>query len=131
MMMLKERKQTITRSGLLICSLTLFLFNCTFHNEEDLFSDEVCDTSGDITYSSFVKPIIERNCVTCHNSSLANGNVNLESYGVLSVQVENGRFLGAINHLPGFAPMPQGGTKLSDCTIETIELWISNGYPEN
>jgi hypothetical protein len=131
MMMIQGRKQTFTRSGLFICSLSLFLLNCTFHNEEDLFADEVCDTSENITYSSFVKPIIERNCVSCHNSSLASGNVNMESYGGLTVQIENGRFLGAIDHLPGFTPMPQGGTKLSKCTIETIELWISNGYPEN
>jgi hypothetical protein len=129
--MKKRRKQTTIRSGLLVCSLTLLLFNCTFDNEEDLFSDEVCDTYGDITYSSFVKPIIERNCVTCHNSTLSNGNVNLESYDALTDHVESGRFLGAIDHLPGFSPMPQGGAKLSDCTIETIELWISEGYPEN
>ncbi len=129
--MIKGRNPTFIRSGIFICSISLILINCTFHNEEILFADEVCNTTGEITYSSFVRPIIENRCVSCHNADIPSGSVNLESYSGLTVQVENGRFVGAIKHRPGFAPMPQGETQLSDCNIEMIEIWISNGFPEN
>jgi hypothetical protein len=62
---------------------------------------------------------------------LPSGNVNLEDYGKLIVHIENGKFLGAIRHAPGFSPMPQGESKLADCDIEKIENWIDQAYPEN
>jgi mono/diheme cytochrome c family protein len=34
--------------------------------------------------------------------------------------------LGAIKHLPGFAPMPQNGPPLTDCEIGLIQKWIND-----
>lgn len=128
--MISGRTIPFPGSGLFICSISLILINCTFHNEEILFADEVCDPTGEITYSSFVKPIIETRCATCHNADIPSGSVNLESFDKLRGQIENGKFLGVIKHSPGFLPMPQGGTKLSDCEIQKIEMWIIDGFPE-
>jgi hypothetical protein len=129
---MKSRRTTVfPGSGIFICSISLILINCTFHKEEIFFADEVCDTTGEITYSSFVRPIIENRCMSCHNGDNPSGSVNLESFEKLKVQIENGKFLGVITHMPGFPPMPQDGTKLSDCEIEKIEMWIMAGFPEN
>lgn len=111
--------------GLLVCQI-----GCTFRNEEDLFADELCVTT-DVTYSTFVRPLIDNQCVSCHNSTLPSGNVNLENYEELSVYVNNGQFFGAVSHDPGFSPMPQDGPRLADCSIKKIESWIDKGFPNN
>lgn len=117
------------RSGLLSL-LLIFNISCTFDNEEDLFADEVCLTE-DVTFSGFVKPLIDTKCRSCHNSALASGNVNLEDFSKLKPTIEDGRFLGSISHSPGLSPMPKGGAKLSDCDISKVEKWIAAGFPEN
>ena len=110
----------------------LLLSACTFDNEEMLFKDVVCpEINEPVSYSLFVKPLLEKRCLSCHSSILLSGNVNLEDYEKLKAQIENNKFLGSVRHAPGFSPMPQGEAKLSDCDIEKIENWINNGYPEN
>lgn len=97
-----------------------------------LIKDVVCPEITElVSYSGFVKPLLEKRCISCHSSILSSGNVNLENYEKLKVHVENNEFLAAIRHTPGFTPMPQGEPKLSDCDIEKIQNWINNGYPEN
>ena len=38
-----------------------------------------CDTV-DVAYTTHIKPIIDRECVSCHNSTSASSNVILDSY---------------------------------------------------
>jgi hypothetical protein len=111
----------------------VFLCNgCSFDNEQDLFGRIQCAPfEGVVSYSGFIEPLIKKNCVTCHNGIVKNGNVNLENYEALIPHIENGKFIGTIRHDPGFEAMPQGGTKISRCDIEKIESWISNNYPDN
>lgn len=113
-----------------ISLVLMFLFGCTYRNEEEVFAEQICNV-GDITYSGFIKPLIEKRCVSCHNAVLPSGNVLLQDYKNLAVVVEDGRFLGATRHDPGFQPMPQGEAKLSNCDILKIEKWIGQGFPEN
>jgi len=108
----------------------MFLSACTFSNEEDLFEPITCEQVDQLTYDVYIKPILESRCESCHNDILASGGITLDTYEKLAVQVANGRFLGAIKHEPGFSPMPQGQTQLSQCQIENIEAWINNGFPE-
>jgi hypothetical protein len=120
------------RSPAFFCCTALLLSNCTFDDEESLFKDVACpEIIEPVSYSAFVEPLLEKRCVSCHNSTFPSGNVNLEDYGKLIVHIENGKFLGAIRHTPGFSPMPQGESKLADCDIEKIENWIDQAYPEN
>lgn len=119
-------------SSVFCCAVLLHLVGCTFENEETLFKDVVCPEITElVSYSGFVKPLLEKRCISCHSSILSSGNVNLENYEKLKAHVGNNKFLGAIRHTPGFAAMPQGEPKLSDCDIKKIENWINNGYPEN
>lgn len=87
-----------------------------------------CDTSN-ITYTNTVKAIFDANCTTsgCHNSGSING--SLASFDDAKNFPNLGKMKGAINHQPGFVAMPQGGTKLADCTIDKIEAWIDAGTP--
>lgn len=104
--------------------------SCSFDKEEEIFAHEVCEPEN-ITFSGFVKPLIDSKCIACHNSVNPSGNVNLESFNSLKPHIENGKFLGSINHSPGFSPMPKGGTKLSDCDISKVKSWIDEGFANN
>jgi hypothetical protein len=95
-----------------------------------------CDTSGTITYTARVDPIIQLYCVGCHSTPTAlNYNVDLSSPAkvrsvaqTLRPNNANGTSLlvGVINGMTGFKPMPKGIT-LDQCSIRTIELWIKQG----
>jgi uncharacterized membrane protein len=89
-----------------------------------------CDTSN-VTYSGAVRTIVQTNCVGCHSGSSASGSIDLSTHAGLSAVAANGKLYGAINHLPGFSPMPKGTNKLSDCSIRTIKIWIDSGSPNN
>ncbi len=122
--------KTITILLLLFFAL---LNSCTYFNEEELFPDQICDTSN-IKYSIEILPIFEQNCYLCHSSSTPvqyYGNLNLEDPNHIQRVIDNGNLLRNIKHEPGGIPMPQGEAKLSDCNINKIENWINNGNPFN
>lgn len=89
-----------------------------------------CDTTK-FSYAAFVSPILQNNCIGCHNSNTANGGVNLNGYSNVKVYADNGKLYGSIAHLTGFKPMPSAGTKLSDCQIRVVQKWIQAGAPNN
>ena len=41
------------------------------------------------------------------------------------------RFLGAINQLSDYEPMPRSATKLSEEDIKLLTCWVDHGSPEN
>lgn len=97
--------------------------------------DALCDTSGTISFASFVKPIIDNYCVSCHNSTVTNGGVNLNGYAQVSMyanSIRNGTplLVGTIRQMTGFKAMPPS-IRLDDCSIRTIELWINQGISDN
>ena len=89
-----------------------------------------CDPNA-FTYLQTVKPIIDANCLGCHNSSLASGGLDYSTYAGLQAVALNGRLLGAITHAAGFTPMPYNRPKLSDCNIDQITKWVNAGAPNN
>lgn len=105
--------------------------SCTYDNREDEATKNEPCISSNISFSKDVKPILNSNCLSCHNKSLAEGGIVLEDFLNVKKVVESGRLLGAINHSPGFAPMPQGGAKLPDCEITKIRTWIKEGATDN
>jgi len=119
---------------ILFVTTVLFISGCYYDNEEYLYPEQGgpggCDTTN-VTYSATIAPILATNCIGCHNSTIPNAGVILSNYNDLKVQVNNGRFWGAINHLSGFANMPPSGSKLSNCNLAKIKKWIDDGAPNN
>jgi hypothetical protein len=105
---------------------------CYYDVEEELYppSDVQCDTTG-VTYSQSIVPVLNSNCITCHSQANAQGQVILDNYADVKTNADNGKLLGAIRWDDGFAQMPQGGNKLSDCTIKQFETWVNAGAPNN
>jgi hypothetical protein len=94
---------------------------------------DTADCSGfSPTYTADIKPILDASCALsgCHDSISQQDGKNLSTYeGALAVS-QNDEFLGAIQHKSGYEPMPQGGPKLADATIELITCWVQNGSPQ-
>lgn len=86
-----------------------------------------CDSTLTSTFAAVVYPIVETACVGCHNDNLAEGGIKLNSYDLVKASVDNGGFMGSIEHQVGWVVMPPSGIKLSDCQISLLNQWITNG----
>jgi hypothetical protein len=87
-----------------------------------------CDTVN-VTFNGSILPITDTYCKGCHSGTQPSGGILLVDYASIKTAVEGGRFVGAIDHSPGYSAMPQGGDKLSDCNIVQIKKWINQGMP--
>jgi hypothetical protein len=90
--------------------------------------DTSCDTTT-VTYSGTLATIFSTNCIVCHSAS-STSTTKLDSYTGVKAAVTAGRILGAIQHLSGYLPMPQGSS-LSVCNINKIKAWIHKGSLNN
>lgn len=84
---------------------------------------EECDTLN-VTYNATVFPILQQYCIDCHSGTSPDAGLNFNNYDDVAFIAESGQLLGAIRHDAGFSPMPQGGSKLSDCDIAKIAIWV-------
>lgn len=89
-----------------------------------------CDSSN-ILYSAGILPLFKNQCTGCHNSSNPGGNIDLTNFTKVREIALNGVLLGSLEWKPGFAAMPQGGAKLSECEINRIKQWIAAGALNN
>ncbi len=128
--------QTLTRTVnkkniiLTICFLTALFSGCYYDNENDLYGDDICaDLTS--TFSGGVLSILNRDCYQCHTDALRLGNVTLEGYDNVIPYIEDGSFLGSIEQISGFSPMPKDRSALSDCKIQLIREWIDAGALDN
>lgn len=89
-----------------------------------------CDTSN-FSFSANIQPIIQKNCEGCHRGSNPSGGIALTNYTEIQQRALNGQLFGAINHEPGYFPMPKNQAKLEQCKIDQIKNWIDNGAPND
>lgn len=90
-----------------------------------------CDTTS-VSYTATVEPLLKTQCLGCHATQVSlqyGGGVNLEGYDNVLKQGTNGKLVGVVSYTPGFRPMPQGGTKLPDCSIAQLRAWVNKGMP--
>lgn len=112
---------------------SLIFYSCESNNEEELYSDlqkNVCDTTN-LSFMDDISPFLDNRCIGCHNFQNANGEIRLDNYDEVKKNVDNGRLLGAIEHQPGFEPMPLNQPMLPECDINRIKAWINAGAMNN
>jgi hypothetical protein len=118
----------------MILMLVVLLNACTKQNEQILINDSggqtTCDTTN-MSYANDIKPILENNCESCHNTTHSNDGAILTDYNDVLTQVNNGNLVNVIEHNPGYPEMPEGLAKLPSCTINKIVAWINRGAPNN
>lgn len=123
--------KNIIRHTAMLLFFSLALAGCYYDKENELYPDQAnCDTSGVMTYSQSVAPVMVANCNTCHSGANPEGGVITSNYDGLSVVANNGKLWAAVNH-EGSLPMPQGGDKLPVCDLTKIKKWIDAGAPDN
>lgn len=93
-------------------------------------ASSACDTAT-VTFSGSVWPIIENNCFGCHSGASPDGGISLSNYDDVKSVGQSGSLIGTISHASGYSAMPKNSTKLSDCEINTIKIWIRDGYQNN
>ena len=122
-------------SVLCVFVISCLTTGCYYDNEEYLYG--ACDTSN-VTYNGTIKPLLLNNCTGCHNAASAGGGYNLTNYaddasgnkGVRSSAL-NGSLSGSVNHDGSFSQMPKGGSKLQQCKLDQIRIWVDAGAPNN
>ncbi len=114
---------------MILLLLGFSMVGCYYHKEELL----TCTVDPATTkYSTTISTILNSyGCVSCHNSVVLSGTYDFTTHAGLKRAVDNNRLLGAINHLPGFLAMPQGGSKMSACDINKVKAWVDAGAPNN
>ena len=88
------------------------------------------DTTN-VSFSKTIQPIFDQHCATCHNTTTSGGGFMFIDYASDTAAIHSGRFLGAIDHTPGFSPMPKGTDSLCVCYTSEIKNWIHLGMPKN
>jgi len=89
-----------------------------------------CDSTN-ATYSGAIRSIVASKCGGCHSSAAPAGGYDFSQHAGLRARVTDGKLWGAINHLPGYSPMPKNGNRLTDCEIAQFRKWINDGAPNN
>jgi hypothetical protein len=133
--------------SILSISTTFLLSSCYYDNFKELHpaaalpSAAKCDTSGVISYSTQIVPILTTNCTqSCHFSGAAGGGPSdLTDYNVVSADAadllspgDGGSLYSSVVQDGLYAnPMPKNGSKMSDCDIAKIKKWAVAGAPNN
>lgn len=86
-----------------------------------------CSSSA-LTYAA-IKPILEKNCNSCHSDG-GTGGYDFEVFAHVTKAGANGELLGTIKHERGFPNMPAKAAQLDQASIDLIECWIKNGMKE-
>jgi mono/diheme cytochrome c family protein len=113
---------------LLITSISIVA--CSTDVDEVINPGDTCDTD-DVSFQDDVLVMFNNSCNGCHNASSNFGGITLDNHTDVVTVVDAGRLIGAVRHDAGFSAMPQGGAKLSDCNIDKISAWVSDGALNN
>lgn len=106
---------------------------CYYDSEEVLFPEinTTCNLEN-LSFASDITIILNNNCWSCHSNANAasfGGNLKLQNYADVAQNID--AIIGAINHVSSYSPMPKNGGKISDCNIQKIETWKTDGLPNN
>ena len=120
------------RKLLLLPLLTVLFWSCKYNSEEELYPPATSCSTDNVTYSGTVSNLLSTYaCLSCHAGASPEGNVSLQGYTNVKTIANSGRLYGAISHLPGYHPMPQGAPMMNQCDINKIKAWIDAGALNN
>jgi hypothetical protein len=113
------------------CFLSIFLIfcSCSDTSPEDLVDDS--PITQVVTYQENVLPIVQSQCLSCHNDTFASGNNSYSTYAQFRDATENGNVIDRITRNIGDPLLMPQGNKLPQASIDLILQWQSDGYLEN
>lgn len=111
----------------LFTAICVFPTACYYDNEVEQYGILTCDTTT-ISFNRDVMPIIQNNCVSCHQPGAQQSNSPMTNYAQIKAYVQNRQLSNRINGIGGLMP-PSG--KMPLCNIQIIEAWLNIGAPDN
>jgi hypothetical protein len=126
-------KRTFFLFGAILCVMILtFPPGCYYDNEVDLYGTGTpCDTAN-VSYASYIQPLLQDHCYKCHKESepefsgyILDGYSHAQDYALSGKMAD--RTNNAGNPMP---PLSEGGL-LPDCDRQKILSWIRAGAPQN
>lgn len=96
----------------------------------NLFCDSGCDTTN-VTWTNTIRPLINLKCLGCHQGTSPGGGYDFSTHAGVAAVAANGKLMGTVQHLPGFSAMPKNQSKLPDCDIAKLRIWVNAGAPNN
>ncbi|WP_299112326.1 hypothetical protein [uncultured Winogradskyella sp.] len=107
-----------------------FFTSCSYNSEDDLIEAIIIEDF--VTYEANIKPIIDNNCIGCHNSPPVNGApMTLTTYNSVVEAIENRNLIGRISTNDLSSLMPFGGPRLPQNLIDLVIQWEQEGLLEN
>lgn len=123
---------------LILSAAFLALTSCSYHNLAEIHpnseDENSCDTNRVISYMADIVPIMSNSCGAnnnCHKSGSSDSDIPLDDIRSIRDLAADGSLLGSILHESGYEPMPDGGSQLSECSIQKIQAWINQGTLNN
>lgn len=119
---------------LLFLLLAAGISSCYYDKEDLLYggnSGSCTDTTGVVSYTQKVVPLLQQYCYSCHTGSFPSGNQLMGTYAADKAMALNGKLYGTIAHAAGYSPMPKGMAKMTGCQIAVIKKWIDSGTLNN
>ena len=115
---------------LLVLLAMLSTSSCYYDNAEQLYgSGASCDSVA--TWTIDVQPLIQSQCLSCHQGASASGGLDLSTHSLVQNSVLNGTMLDRINRIAGDPlAMPPGGS-LSECSKAKVRVWERAGALPN
>ena len=80
-----------------------------------------------VTYNNYVKSMIARYCINCHQGGNSSGPGNFTTYNGVRLYAD----FFALRVIQDRADMPQGNAPLPKSTRDSLNIWINNCSPEN
>lgn len=88
-----------------------------------------CDSTSATTYSAVIAPMIQTQCIGCHQGANPSGGVALSTYSDVSGAVTYMGLVDAVNGVNGRSQMPPSG-RMSNCNVALLERWVRAGMPQ-
>ena len=110
----------------------LLIIGCEYASEDDLINSEI-EQQVLINYNDNIKPLIDNNCVFCHNSPPVNGaSTSLITYENVVDGIANNNLINRISaQTAESGAMPLGGPRLPQNLIDLVKQWQEDGLLEN
>ena len=80
-----------------------------------------------VTYNNYVKKVITRYCISCHQGGNSPGSGNFTTYNGVRLYAD----FFALRVIQDRADMPQGNAPLPKSVRDSLNIWIRNCSPEN
>ena len=116
-----------------LSALLVFMLNACLQDKETVFAPKTWSTlpSSQVSFSKDIFPIIQINCLQCHDAKNHFGGIVIENYMQIAESGRSGELYNSIQISSfGKAYMPRGG-RLMDCEIELIQAWTKQGALNN